>query len=242
MTSRQCVRDRFEKFLSGAHDGEPAMVWSRHPYLSVTVGINDLLADGRPSYGSLPYAGTYATTLTRPDIFADYYRAQIERLIDYHHVPVTVGPSTRPIPLPFVIEESTADLSIDDMRALARSFTLPNLISIDDAVPNGAFRPLPGEPLPLSLFSAERVDLALQRIFHYTGDRPRRTSSASCCSPTTTATSTTFVETAAATLKRGRDGYSAVVLPGNRVTSAPAMRHARRLGSRFQRRRCRPNP
>jgi hypothetical protein len=90
--SRQCVRDRFEKFLSGAHDGEPATDGC-YPYLGVTVGINDLLADGRPSYGSLPYAGTYGTTLTRPDLFADYYREQIELLLKYHAVPVHIGVS-----------------------------------------------------------------------------------------------------------------------------------------------------
>ena len=166
--ARQCVRDRFEKFLSGARDGDPALDCG-YPYLGVTVGINDLLADGRPSYGSLPYAGTYGTTLTRPDLFADYYREQIELLLKYHAVPVQIGRSSRRIPLPFVIEQATSRLTPEDLPRLEAVFAMPNLGSIDDKVANGTFMPEPGEPLPLSLFSAERVDLALQRLLHYTG-------------------------------------------------------------------------
>jgi AMP nucleosidase len=48
-------------------------------------------------------------------------------------------------------------------------FAMPNLSSIDDQVANGTFAPIGGEPLPLALFSAERVDFALQRLYHYTG-------------------------------------------------------------------------
>ncbi|HEY7690577.1 MAG TPA: AMP nucleosidase [Dongiaceae bacterium] len=166
--SRQCVRDRFEKFLSGAQDGDPALDCG-YPYLGVTVGINDLLADGRPSYGSLPYAGTYGTTLTRPDLFADYYREQIELLLKYHAVPVQVGLSNRRIPLPFVIEQATSRLTPEALPRLEAIFAMPNLGTIDDQVANGMFMAGPGEPLPLSLFSAERVDFALQRLFHYTG-------------------------------------------------------------------------
>ncbi len=167
-TSRQCVRDRFEKFLAGAHEGEPANDGC-YPYLGVTVGINDLLADGRPSYGSLPYAGTYGTTLTRPDLFADYYREQIELLLKYHAVPVQIGVSDRRMPLPFVIEQATSRLTPDLLPRLEAVFAMPNLSSIDDQVANGTFAPISGVPLPLALFSAERVDFALQRLLHYTG-------------------------------------------------------------------------
>lgn len=209
------IRTAFDQFTRTGTTPD-ALDQAVYPCLSLTVDADRLVYDARPSWGTLAYPGRYATTLTRPDIFADYYRAQIERLMSYHQMPVTVSLSDRPIPLPFVIEESTADLSIEAMRALGRSFTLPNLIAIDDAVPNGAFRSKPGEPLPLSLFSAERVDLALQRIFHYTGTDPTHFQRFVLFTNYHRYV-TAFVETAAATLKRGRDGYSAVVLPDNRV-------------------------
>ncbi|MFX6119144.1 hypothetical protein ABTE85_23020, partial [Acinetobacter baumannii] len=79
------------------------------------------------------------TTVTRPDLFADYYRDQIERLMRYHRVPVVVGTSRRPIPLPFVIEASPTDISYTQARELEASFVLPELSRIDDAVANGTY-------------------------------------------------------------------------------------------------------
>ena len=43
---------------------------------------------------------------------------------------------------------------------------------IDDAIVNGTFRPPTGEPKPLALFTAERVDYSLQRLHHYTATSP----------------------------------------------------------------------
>ena len=43
---------------------------------------------------------------------------------------------------------------------------------IDDAIANGTFRPQPGTPKPLALFTAERVDYSLERLHHYTATAP----------------------------------------------------------------------
>ena len=51
-------------------------------------------------------------------------------------------------------------------------FDLPDLASMDDGIANGTFEARPGEPLPLSLFTAARVDYSLQRLRHYTGTSP----------------------------------------------------------------------
>ena len=114
-------------------------------------------------------AGAYGTTITRPDLFGDYYRDQIADLIRHHKVPVLVGVSARAIPLSFVIENATADISADDVQDLQALFTLPDLARMDESIANGTHRPKPGEAMPLSLFNAERVDLALMRLHHYTG-------------------------------------------------------------------------
>ena len=171
-TSVGRLRERFRRFANGERTGEPVRD-ACYPSLGLTVEPDRLVYDARPSWGTIAYPGTYATTLTRPDLFGDYYHAQIDRLIRYHKVPVWVGPSNRPIPLPFVIEEATANLQPLDLRAVAAVFPLPDLGSIDDSIANGDYRAIPGEPSPLALFSAERVDLALQRLHHYTGTNAR---------------------------------------------------------------------
>ncbi len=165
------IRERFRRFLAGEHSGAPP-VDACYPYLGVTVGAKDMTLEGRPSYGTLPYPGTYGTTLTRPDLLGLYYREQIERLLAYHQVPVEVGISDRAIPLPFVVEDAAIDFTPEMARLLSAVFQLPELERIDDTIANGTHVTAPGEPLPLSLFPAERTDLALHRLHHYTGTAP----------------------------------------------------------------------
>lgn len=164
------LRDRYRRFLAGERRGDTPC--ANYPYLGIEAGADDLVSVARPAYGTIRYPGVYGATLTRPDLFADYYREQIDLLLRHHHVPVYVGTSDRPIPLPFVIEEATADLGPDDLGDLSSVFHLPNLGDIDDGIANGTSRTPPGQPLPLALFSAERVDLGLQRLYHYTGTDP----------------------------------------------------------------------
>jgi AMP nucleosidase len=209
------IREAFHEFTRTGKT-PAALEDAVYPYLTLSADPDNLVYDARPSWGTLAYPGVYGTTLTRPDIFADYYRAQIDRLMSYHHVPVRVGPSTRPIPLPFVIEESTADLSIEAVRALAKAFTLPNLTEIDDSIANGSHLIRVGEPLPLSLFTAERVDLALQRIHHYTATDSGHFQRFVLFTNYQRYV-TAFAEAAVGTLKRGRDGYTGFALPENRV-------------------------
>jgi AMP nucleosidase len=49
---------------------------------------------------------------------------------------------------------------------------LPDLAAMDDGIANGTHIAEPGEPQPLSLFTAPRVDYSLQRLRHYTGTAP----------------------------------------------------------------------
>lgn len=142
-----------------------------YPYLGIAVGRAELNVDARLAYGALIEPGVYGTTLTRPDLFGRYYREQIELLLRHHGVPVSVGISDRPIPLPFVIEESVTDVSEADVRSLAERFALPDLSITDDSIVNGTHRAADA-PRPLALFTAERVDYSLARLHHYTGTSP----------------------------------------------------------------------
>jgi AMP nucleosidase len=166
------VQDRFRRFLKGEREGAPVKD-ACYPELRLSVAHDALVFDSRPSWGTLPYPGRYAATLTQPELFRDYYHAQLKRLTTYHGVPFEVGLSGRPIPLPFVVEEATTDLQPGDLRALQAVFAMPDLTTIDDTIANGTFRAAPGQPRPLSLFTAERVDLAVQRLHHYTGTHAR---------------------------------------------------------------------
>ena len=161
------IRGAFVARLAG--NGAPDVVDATYPYLGVAIARSDLHVDARLSYGVLLEPGIYGTTLTRPDLFGDYYREQIELLLRHHGVAVVVGASRRRIPLPFVIEESVTNVSETDLRALQDSFALPDLSATDDAIANGTFRLAGDEARALALFTAERVDYSLARLHHYTG-------------------------------------------------------------------------
>ena len=211
------IRDRFDRFAAGERSGH-SVLDATYPALSMSVGADQLVDDARPAWGTLAYPGTYRTTLTRPDIFRDYYHSQISRLMRYHKVGVMVEPSDRSIPLPFVIEEATANVTSADLRALRGIFALPDLSAIDDKVANGTFRRAPGGADPLALFSAERVDLALQRLHHYTGTAARHFQRFILFTNYQRYVDA-FIALGHAEMKSpGKDGYEAFVEPGNRET------------------------
>jgi AMP nucleosidase len=164
------IRERFYALATGKNAPPPAA--ANYPFVGMTISRAELHVDARRSYGILLEPGSYGTTVTRPDLFGSYYREQIALLLRHHGVPVAVGVSTRPIPIPFVIEESVTDVSDDDLRALQDHFALPDLSATDDTIVNVTHRPGPHEPKPLALFSAERVDYSLARLHHYTGTTP----------------------------------------------------------------------
>jgi len=212
------IHDRFERFVKGERTGDPTLA-ACYPYLGITVELENLIVDHRPAFGTLPYAGTYGTTLTRPDVFADYYREQIELLVRHHKVPVVVGVSDRRMPLLFVLEGATAQLAAEDLAAVEAVFALPRLAEIDDGIANGTHQPVAGAPLPLSLFTAERVDLALQRLVHYTATSPKYFQNFVLF--------TNYQRYVTAFVTYGRrkvtegDEYQAFVEPGDVVTSNP---------------------
>jgi AMP nucleosidase len=163
------IRGAFSSATGGA---SPGLIEAYYPYVFVPVGRSDLHIDARLSYGVLLEPGAYGTTVTRPDLFGRYYEEQIGYILRHHGVPVHVGVSNRPIPLPFVIEESVTDISEADLRGLQEHFALPDLSVTDDAIANGTLPRGSEAPRPLALFTAERVDYSLARLHHYTGTSP----------------------------------------------------------------------
>ncbi|MEL7471165.1 MAG: AMP nucleosidase [Pseudomonadota bacterium] len=166
-TSANRIRAAFAALQSGNPPAEPDH--APYPEVSVSAGHRDLNVDARPSFGVLLEPGQYTTTLTRPDLFADYYREQLALVIRRHGQPIVVGEGTRQIPLPFVLESSVVNLDEGSIRSLHDLFAMPDLWDTDDHIAGGEVPHPGGVSKPLALFTASRVDYSLARLRHYTG-------------------------------------------------------------------------
>ena len=211
------LRTAFDRFKAGDNGHESQPIDACYPFLGIEVGAGDLNLENRLSYGALHDPGIYGTTLTRPSLFSDYYRRQIALLLEQHKTSVAVGISDRRMPLPFVIDESTADIRQDRIANLQAGFPLPDMSQIDDAIANGTFQPASGEPKPLALFTAERVDYSLQRFHHYTATRPEHVQRFILLTNYQRYVEH-FIEFAKEEIRNG-DTYSLFVEPGDVVTS-----------------------
>lgn len=167
---KNLLAEHFEKFAAGATNRKKPD--ARYPYVWMDIQTASIRKGRNLSYGSAPEIGTYGTTITHPELFRNYLQEQLGLLMTNHDVPVWVGISNRQIPLTFALETLTVDLKQDQVGDLGLNFHLPNLSDIDDDIANGLHYTPPGEPKPLSLFSAERVDYSLSRLRHYTGTSP----------------------------------------------------------------------
>lgn len=147
----------------------PKVENATYPYVGIKVSTSHLNIDHRIAFGAVLEANTYGTTVTRPDIFHAYYKKQIELLIHHHKTPVVVGESDWPIPLPFVDDWDSITFKPEQLWQSSIEFALPNLSVVDDSIVNGTYKVKKGQPLPLALFSAERVDFSLGRLHHYCG-------------------------------------------------------------------------
>lgn len=144
-----------------------------YPYVRIATK-NRTRSEKGVSYGFVAKPGVYETTLTRPDIFDHYYRTQIALLLKNHGGSIEVGLSDTPIPLHFALGEDfhlEKDLTPLQMEQLPDMFDQPDLDLMDDQIANGTYFPPDGKPMPLSLFTAPRVDLSLLRLKHYTGTK-----------------------------------------------------------------------
>jgi AMP nucleosidase len=210
------LRDGFAKAASG---NAPGRVAANYPFAGFSVSHAELNTDARHSYGVLLEAGDYRATLTRPDLFGTYYREQIALVMRRHRIPVQVGLSHRPIPLPYVVESSVIDIGEREVRALQENFALPDLNTTDDAIADGTLTGRGERPSPLALFTAERVDYSLARLQHYTGTSARHFQGFILL--------TNYQRYVDAFIAHGqdqvgRDGYDTFVGPGDRIDTAGA--------------------
>jgi AMP nucleosidase len=170
------LRHSLQEFVAG-HD--PAgRVRACYPFVRVHTHTY-ARADSRLSYGFVAGPGRYETTLTRPDVFGNYYHEQFQLLLKNHggHLDggLEVGLSSQPIPIHFSFAEHDhleGSMSSERRLLMRDLFDLPDLAAMDDGIANDTNEPSPGRPMPLALFTAPRVDYSLHRLRHYTGTAP----------------------------------------------------------------------
>ncbi|WP_246257245.1 AMP nucleosidase [Pararobbsia alpina] len=166
------LRDAFARYRRG--EQFDAQVHAYYPFVRVRTNVNADI-DSRHSYGFVSGPGIFETTLTRFDLFGDYYRQQLRLLARNHKVAIEVGQSDQPIPVHFSFPEGIhleGDLSPERLRQIRDFFDVPDLASLDDRIVNGTYDPPDGAPRPLALFTAARVDFSLHRLRHYTATSP----------------------------------------------------------------------
>jgi len=170
------LRECMQRFVAGEELGGPVRACYPLVRLQTETVSRKGGAEGTGlSYGFVEGPGRFETTLTRPDLFARYYRKQFQLLLQNHGVELEIGTSTQPIPVHFSFAENDHIEGNMDATRRARMrdmFDLPDLAAMDDGIANGTHEPRAGEPQPLSLFTAPRVDYSLHRLRHYTGTLP----------------------------------------------------------------------
>ncbi len=160
-----------ENFAKALRDGQPASrMRAFYPEIRLTTTTYAKM-DSRLSFGHVAEPGTYATTVTRPDLFAAYLEQQIGLLLKSHGVPVVIGASTTVMPVHFaaandptltVPQDGSMDFNLRD------NFDVPDLSTTHDAIVNGEGFTYPDGALPLAPFTAQRIDYSLARLAHYT--------------------------------------------------------------------------
>jgi AMP nucleosidase len=171
-SSIEHLRASLQRFVAGEEDGQH--VRACYPFVRVRTDTV-ARADSRLSYGFVAGPGTFEITVTRPDLFGNYLLEQFKLLLKNHGVAIEVGTSAQPIPVHFSLAEHDhleGSMSHERRLLMRDLFDLPDLAAMDDGIANGTHNPAPGEPQPLALFTAPRVDYSLHRLRHYTGTAP----------------------------------------------------------------------
>ena len=146
-----------------------------YPALRIIAGgkLRDGVKDHNMSFGRIDRAGEFVTTITRPDLFADYLAEQLTLILRHYDVRIEVAGSGQKIPFPYVLDPSgSTDMGGVAPLELARHFPTTELADIGDELADGLFGFDSAAKQPLALFDALRTDFSLARLRHYTGTAP----------------------------------------------------------------------
>jgi AMP nucleosidase len=127
------LRDAMHRFVAG--ENMPGHVRACYPFVRVQTetvarAILETPDIDQLSYGFVAGPGRYETTLTRPDLYGNYYLEQFRLLLQNHSVELEVGTSTQPIPVHFSFAEHDhieGSLSAARRMLMRDVFDLPDL-------------------------------------------------------------------------------------------------------------------
>lgn len=211
------LQEQFTNYLNGKTGDKKFRAY--YPEIRITTSSFARI-DTRLSFGHVSGPGTYATTITRPDLYREYLEAQIDLLLENHGVSVEVGTSNTPIPLHFAFSEGyVVDVGqAENSEATIRdSFDTPDLAFMDDSIVNGDYEKNGDVPKPLAPFTAPRMDYSLHRLAHYTGTSPQHFQNFVLFTNYQFYVDR-FVEYAEKELSDETSEYYEFVAPGNRIT------------------------
>jgi AMP nucleosidase len=167
----QAQRDALTRFAAGG--GPPDQTERmrfRYPELCLTWQPSGPIPVTRRAWGKFQTPGVYATTVTQPGFFRRYLLEQLRPLVAEYGASIEVRPSDQEMPYPYVLDRGDELAHSEATPAeLARHFPTPLLSAVGDEVADGLWTSAAGQPQPLALFDAVRVDYSLRRLLHYTG-------------------------------------------------------------------------
>ncbi len=208
--------DRFVEVLESGDQTQKYRAF--YPEVRITISSHDQI-DSRLSFGHVVEPGTYATTVTRPDLFENYLTQQLGLLIKNHKVSVTVGPSDTPMPVHFAVARKEG-ITVPAMGSsdfpIRNIFDVPDLATMNDDIVNGYGYLNEDGSKPLAPFTAQRVDYSLARLSHYTATAAERFQNHVLFTNYQFYVDE-FITYARQALADASSGYTALVVPGGQV-------------------------
>ena len=165
------VKARFDRFSEGALDRQD-QGHGVYPAVMVEIPAEQSVMTSSLALGRVAEQHDFATTISRPQLYAEYLTNQLRKIQERFSATIRVGLSNQPIPLTFALEAATAALSPEQRNQIPTYFHTPDLIRTNDDIVDGKQLLNRDGLMPLSLFTAERVDYSLYRIRHYTATDP----------------------------------------------------------------------
>ena len=217
----EATRFLVDRFRAVIDTGQPAQRYRAfYPEIRLTTTTYDQ-PDNRLAFGYVPEPGTYATTVTRPDLFRAYLEQQIGLLIRNHGEPVAIGQSDTPIPLHFAMAAHDDVALTGELKFSLRDvFDVPDLGVTNDDIVNGSNVRNADGSVPLAPFTAQRVDYSLARLAHYTATAPEHFQNHVLFTNYQFYVDE-FESYARLVLADPDSGYTAFVAPGNAVLTDP---------------------
>ena len=238
--SMEALKGALKAFLESGQTPDPGLRRSgafTYPELVLTYAPTQPPPRLARSYARFSQPGTYAVTITRPELFEPYLTEQLSLLMADFEVTAEVRRSDQEIPFPYVLDASDMDLADVTASEIARHFPATELAFIGDEVADGFWVGGAGDERPLALFDALRTDFSLARLAHYTG-APAEHVQAYVLFTNYHRYVDEFVRWAAAELKREASPYETLSCAGgvlmDRASADPERAIAEATGRRHQ--------